>query len=91
MRGSDWDAVRLAVLERDQWLCTWPECNKPLEGDDATVDHVTPVQVARNLGWSRSEINDPSNLVAMCRRHNGMKRDQVVLRVDYRAPAWFGA
>ena len=88
-RGSAFQARRLAVLDRDGWVCTWPTCGKQLEGRDATVDHVTPVAVALSMSWSRDEIDAESNLVAMCRKHNGQKRDQISIRVDYMNPTWF--
>lgn len=89
MHGPEWEGVRLGILDRDGWLCTWPSCSKPLEGSDATVDHIVSVAEALKMGWTRAQINDPSNLAAMCRLHNGMKRDQVVIRIDYLAPRWF--
>lgn len=88
-RGAEWQLTRLAVLDRDGWVCTWPDCGKPLEGRDATVDHITPKAVALAMGWEPAQIDDPSNLVAMCRRHNGMKSDQVSIRIEYLSPKWF--
>lgn len=88
-RGPAWQKTRKAVLDRDGWVCTWAGCGISLEGSNATVDHVTPVALALSMGWSREQIDAPSNLVAMCRRHNGLKRDQISIRIDYLSPVWF--
>lgn len=88
MRGPAWETIRKMVLDRDGWVCTWPHCNKPLEADDATVDHVVPIEVGLRQGWTRAELNAPTNLVAMCRKHNGAKRDLVIIRADFRNPRW---
>ena len=70
--------MRLAVLERDGWACTY--CNKALEGDDATADHVTP-----KAAGGRDEM---TNLVACCRRCNGLKTDKVLLRLNWVNRNW---
>ena len=70
-RGYDneWRKVRLEILKRDRWTCYL--CGKqPLEGADATVDHVVPL----SKGGS---ANDPSNLTSACRRCNSAKKDRV--------------
>jgi len=78
-RGAAWERTRLAVLDRDGWICTY--CHKPLEGSDATVDHL----IAKNHGGT----DDPDNLVAACRRCNGRKSDRVGdIRLDWFNPAW---
>lgn len=88
-RSPEFRANRLAVLERDGWVCTWPGCGKPLEGLDATADHVIPLEVGLAQGMTRSELDAQSNLVAMCRYHNGRKAAQLAVRIDYRSPHWF--
>lgn len=58
LRG-DWPAIRLQILERDDWKCQY--C-----GDEATaVDHV----IAR----SRGGTNEWENLVAACKPCNSKK------------------
>ena len=52
--GQDWRRVRLAVLERDGFVCHW--CFAPAN----TVDHVRPLALA-------GARLDPTNLVACCR------------------------
>ena len=78
-RGAAWQKVRLAVLDRDGWICT--ACGKPLDGPDATVDHVIP----KNLGGT----DDEDNLVAMCRTCNGRKSDRIEpIRQNWFNPRW---
>jgi len=68
--GKVWDALRLACLERDGWVCAY--CGKHLEGADATADHIIPV----NAGGK----DEMSNLLAACRKCNGMKQDKLYER-----------
>jgi 5-methylcytosine-specific restriction endonuclease McrA len=80
-RGTSWDRLRLAVLERDGWICT--SCGKELSGSDATADHVVP----KGAGGR----DEPSNLVAMCRLCNGRKQDRLVARVNWINRRWLDA
>lgn len=71
-RGYDneWRKVRLEILKRDRWTCYL--CGKqPLEGADATVDHVVPLSVLKNE--ARKLRHDPSLLRACCRKCNSSK------------------
>lgn len=80
-RGSGWNRLRLAVLERDGWVCS--TCGKALEGDDATVDHVIPK--------AAGGTDDTSNLVSMCRTCNASKGDRpapVLVRVNWTNSRW---
>ena len=85
-RGAVWGRLRLAALERDNWTCQ--HCGNELrENDadaahDATVDHITP-----KAAGGRDEM---TNLIASCRRCNGIKSDRVGVRVDWLNPEWFG-
>ncbi|MGX9346374.1 HNH endonuclease [Microbacterium sp. KNMS] len=79
-RGARWEAVRLAVLDRDGWQCQY--CHKHLEGTDATADHIIP----KNAGGT----DDLDNLVASCRRCNGIKSDNLVARMPWYNPRWLG-
>lgn len=84
-RGAKWQALRMTVLERDGWVCSacgnHLEENHPDPAHDATVDHV----IAKENGGR----DVPENLVAMCRRDNGIKQDAPLLRVDWFNPRWF--
>lgn len=80
-RGAAWARLRLAVLERDGWVCAY--CGKALEGDDATADHIVP----RGTG-GRDEL---TNLVAACRRCNGKKSDRELVRANWVNARWLDA
>lgn len=77
-KGKTWDATRLRVLDRDGWTCAF--CGKPLEGPDATVDHLT----------SKSEggTDDLWNLVACCRTDNSRKGARELIRMPYINRKW---
>lgn len=79
--GSKWPAQRLRVLERDGWQCHY--CHKPLDGEDATVDHLEPVSLNPGKDYRDDE------LVSCCRSCNSQKGARVNARVEYRNPEWF--
>lgn len=79
-RGRAWEAQRQRVLSRDGWRCTY--CGVDLVGDDATVDHVTPIAHDPGRDYPDHE------LVAACRECNGRKQDSVARRIDYASPQW---
>lgn len=73
-RGSAWEGLRRAVLERDAYICVY--CGA--EANEA--DHVIPkAQGGRDL---------LENLVAACKRCNGKKQDRVLLRNSGYNPRW---
>ena len=57
-------------------------CGKPLEGKDATADHV----IAKENG-GKDEL---TNLLSACRKCNGEKSDRVVVRMNYVNKQWLG-
>ena len=65
---SEWNQVRLFVLRRDKYICTY--CQKVLSGADATVDHIIPLA----KGGDRLALG---NLVACCRSCNSSKKDRI--------------
>lgn len=73
-RGKKWLTIRLAVLERDGYLCAY--CGN--EANEA--DHIIP----RNAG-GKDEL---SNLVAACKPCNGRKSDKLMMRMNYFNPRW---
>ncbi|WP_084670284.1 HNH endonuclease signature motif containing protein [Microbacterium paludicola] len=77
-RGADWNATRLRVLDRDGWVCT--SCGKELVGDDATVDHITPV--------SQGGSSEDWNLTSLCRKDNSTKGDRELQRVNWFNTRW---
>lgn len=79
-RGPVWEATRKRILDRDGWLCLYCGKDLTLEARDATVDHIIP----KDLGGT----DDDSNLVASCRRDNGIKSNKVMIRMPWFNPAW---
>ncbi|MGF6821174.1 5-methylcytosine-specific restriction endonuclease McrA [Microbacterium sp. ZKA21] len=83
-RGAAWQRLRREVLERDNWTCQY--CGNDLHEDDprpehdATADHINP-----KAAGGRDER---SNLLAACRRCNGIKSDKTMIRVDWLNPDW---
>ena len=73
-RGAEWNKLRAAILERDAHTCAY--CGH--EAD--TVDHI----IAKNNGGE----DIASNLVAACRRCNGLKSDKPLIRTNYVNKAW---
>jgi 5-methylcytosine-specific restriction endonuclease McrA len=73
-RGAEWNKLRLTVLERDHYTCAY--CGN--EAD--TVDHI----IAKNNGGE----DNASNLVAACRRCNGLKSDRPLIRTNYINNKW---
>ena len=71
---SHWKKIRLKVLNRDAWTCTY--C-----GESANeVDHVYPK--------SKGGEDTLDNLVAACRRCNIKKKDAVFLGLASTPPAF---
>ena len=79
-RGAAWEAQRQRVLQRDGWHCVY--CSTPIEGSNATVDHVNPI--AHDPGRTYSD----DELVSSCRTCNGRKADRTTFRLDYTNPRW---
>lgn len=77
-RGPEWEATRLRILNRDGWICGY--CGKALEGQDATVDHIIPIDAGGT--------DDDHNLIAACRSDNGRKSNKVVIRTTWLNPRW---
>lgn len=79
-RGTRWVAQRGRVLDRDGWRCSY--CGIDLVGEDATVDHVSPIAHDPERNY-----ND-SDLVAACRTCNGRKSDSISRRIDFANTRW---
>lgn len=63
---SEWDKTRLAILERDNYLCKCDECKKldrVLEARE--VHHIVSKAKARSLGWSAEQMDAHSNLLSI--------------------------
>jgi 5-methylcytosine-specific restriction protein A len=67
-RGYDaaWEKRRLEILKRDRYLCQCDDCKKRLVPRPATeVNHMVPKAKAIRFGWTRAQMDDPSNLQAI--------------------------
>jgi 5-methylcytosine-specific restriction protein A len=54
------------VLRRDNYLCQCSQCKAENRTTPATeVDHVVSKAKARTMGWTKRQIDDPSNLQAI--------------------------
>lgn len=62
--SGKWKQLRLRVLARDGWVCTY--CGTHLEGGNATVDHIT----SRKTG---GDMWDMDNLTSACKSCNSRK------------------
>ena len=67
-RGYDaaWEKTRKAVLDAACWQCKCPQCRValvPLPANE--VDHIFPKAKAKRLGWTRAQMDAPSNLQAI--------------------------
>lgn len=75
--GPGWQALRLACLERDGYVCAY--CGN--EANEA--DHVIPVAAG-----GKDEL---SNLVAACKQCNGTKSDRLAVRMNYVNTRWLSS
>jgi 5-methylcytosine-specific restriction endonuclease McrA len=81
--SGKWKQVRLRVLARDGYQCTY--CGTNLDKTNAQVDHVIPLA---------KDSSDPFNmdgLVAACRRCNLHKGDRVFLGSTPTPPVFSGS
>lgn len=73
-RGTAWQALRLAVLKRDGYICNY--C-----GNEATeADHV----LAKDNGGK----DEMDNLVAACKPCNGRKGNRTLVRLSWFNRRW---
>lgn len=75
-RGREWEATRKAVLERDNYLCTYCHTNQATQ-----VDHV--------LAKVKGGTDDPSNLVSSCKPCNLRKGSKTLRRSRWMNPRYF--
>jgi 5-methylcytosine-specific restriction protein A len=75
--GSDWDKLRLRILDRDQHLCQCQHCKASGILRPAThVDHTICKAVWRILNGSLRGADDPSNLKSMHKRCHERKTEE---------------
>lgn len=65
--GADWRRRRKRVLERDAYTCQ-PHLRQGLYRKADDVDHVVSKAEAARMGWTEEQIEDDSNLQAICRQ-----------------------
>lgn len=74
--GPNWKSQRLKALERDNYSCLYPGCQrtKETEGINMHVHHMIPFKI---FGLKRYiEANDLSNLISFCSEHH-VKMEEV--------------
>jgi 5-methylcytosine-specific restriction protein A len=79
-RGYDkhWDKQRLRILERDKYLCQCDRCKAEKRITPANeVNHIIPKTKAEAMGWTRAQMDDPSNLQAVNKEcHRRITKEQ---------------
>lgn len=70
IKSKRWQALRLKILQRDEYECAVVGC----ETAATTVDHIVP----RSRG---GEMWEETNLVAMCAHHNSSKGNKTETEV----------
>ncbi|MCD5345060.1 HNH endonuclease [Agromyces sp. S2-1-8] len=73
-RGAAWDALRLEVLERDEYVCQY--CG----GEATEADHIIP----KDAG-GRDELD---NLLAACKPCNSSKSNKIGGRINWFNRRW---
>lgn len=81
LQTSAWrTTIRDAVLERDGYVCQ--ACKNPVQGPDATVDHIIPAAL------TGEPVNNMSNLRTLCRSCNSKKGTKTSQRLAFIKPGW---
>ena len=81
LHTTQWKKTRLAVLNRDDWVCAY--CNRDLlllPAMQRTADHVIPT--------SAGGTSEMHNLVACCKECNSRKQDRVLVRQNWYNEHW---
>lgn len=73
MKAVEKEALKFDLYERAQGACEHPQGCTETNIDKLTIDHFTPQAIARIWGWTPQEVNDPLNLILLCRRHHDEK------------------
>ena len=81
LQTAEWrTTIREAVLERDGYVCAM--CQQPVEGRDATVDHIVPAAL------TGQPVNALSNLRTLCRSCNSKKGSKTIQRQAFVKAGW---
>ena len=73
MHPGEKEMLKRELYERSGGMCEHPEGCEEANIDKLTIDHFTPQAVARIWGWTPEEVNDPLNLLLLCRTHHDEK------------------
>jgi 5-methylcytosine-specific restriction protein A len=65
--GAAWEKLRLVILRRDNGLCQCDQCKGgELRLTPANeVHHVVGKAIAKRMGWTQAQMDDPGNLAAI--------------------------
>lgn len=74
--GDDYRRLLPALLSRDGYICGINQCDLPSDFSCIDVDHIVPIKACIEMGWTKDQINDPSNLQPACPLCNNIKRDK---------------
>lgn len=66
-----WEKLRLAILERDGYSCTWVDRGIRCNAHATDVDHI------------EGHDDDPSNLRALCKPHHAKRTSRQALAVRW--------
>ena len=67
------EMLKLELYERSRGHCEYPERCLESDIDKLTIDHFTPQSIAKIWQWTPEEVNDPLNLLLLCRTHHDEK------------------
>lgn len=67
------DLLKAEVYERAGGKCEHPQGCEQTDITKLTLDHFTPQAVARIWEWTPEEVNNPLNLLLLCRTHHDEK------------------
>lgn len=82
-RGPRWNALRLAVLDRDDHQCVQCGSTEQLE-----VDHITALASITDDEERELMTWDEANLRTLCKPCNGRKGDRIVTRSTWLNRRW---
>lgn len=70
------EVVKLELYARSGGQCEHPGGCNETNLNKLTIDHFTPQCIAKIWDWTAEEVNDPLNLLLLCRMHHDQKDSQ---------------
>jgi len=67
---------KTALYKRAGGVCEHPEGCRQRNPTALTIDHFTPQCLGKLLGWTLEQIDDPANLLLLCRYHH-IRKDSI--------------